>query len=63
MNAERMMKVRKWRLDWFVDGEWKMYGMFGANFINQLAASVEYLVKQGYEVYKTIKIVEVGDDG
>lgn len=55
--------MRKWRVDRCVDGKWQMYGMYSAHFINQLAAAIEHLVKAGYEMYKTIKIVEVGDDG
>lgn len=55
--------MKKWRIDRLVDGEWQMYGMFSANFIQQLAAAVEALVKAGFEVYKTIRVVEVGEDG
>ncbi len=40
-----------------------MYGMYSANFIQQLAAAIETLVKEGGEVYKTIRVTEVGEDG
>ena len=55
--------MKKWKLERLVDGEWCFYGMYTANFIAQLAAAVEELVKSGFEVYKTIRITEVGEDG
>ena len=60
-NGRRMKMTRKWKVERLVDGEWCMFGVYSANFIEQLAAAIEVLVKAGGEIYKTIRVVEVTD--
>ena len=55
--------ARKWKVERMVDGKWHMYGVYTDKFINQMAAAIQDLVNAGFEVYKTIRIVEVDPDG
>lgn len=55
--------AKKWKVERLVDGEWYMYGVYTMNFIEQLAAAIETLVRADGEVYKTIRVIEVDDDG
>lgn len=49
-------------LEKLVDGKWWMQGMYTEHFIQQLACAVGELYQQGFEMYKSIRIVEVSSD-
>lgn len=55
--------MKKYRLETLVDGKWRMHGLYPEKFISQMAQAVSDLRAKGFEMYKTMRLVEVTDDG
>lgn len=55
--------MKKYRLETLVDGQWRMHGLYTGKFISQMAQAVSDLRAKGFEMYKTMRLVEVTDDG
>lgn len=55
--------MKKYRLETLVDGQWRMHGLYAGKFISQMAQAVSDLRAKGFERYKSMRLVEVGDDG
>lgn len=55
--------MKKYRLETLVDGQWRMHGLYPEKFISQMAQAVSDLRAKGFEMYKNMRLVEVGDDG
>lgn len=55
--------MKKYRLETLVDGKWRMHGFYPEKFISQMAQAVSDLRAKGFEMYKTMRLVEVTDDG
>ena len=51
--------MKRWIVKKLEDGEWKMVGIYNENFVEQIGAAVASLTKQGFEMYKTIRVEEV----
>jgi hypothetical protein len=52
-------QLKRWIVKKLEDGEWKMVGIYNENFVEQIGAAVAGLTKQGFEMYKTIRVEEL----
>ena len=51
--------MKKWAVKKYEDGEWKLVGVYSENFVEQIGAAVANLTRQGYVMYKTIRVEEI----
>ena len=54
--------MKLYRLEKLIDGDWKMQGTYSEKFISQMASAVGDLYLQGFRMYRTMRILEVGAD-
>lgn len=54
------MKIYK--LEKLVDGIWRMQGTYSEKFVPQMASAIGDLYLQGFRMYQTMRITEVGAD-
>lgn len=55
--------MKKYKLEKLVEGKWCMHGLYTEKFISQMAQAVSNLRAKGFEMYKTMRLVEITDDG
>lgn len=54
-----MATGKVYRLEFFAEGEWRVYGTYSEKFIQQLIAGACELATSGYEPYRSIRVSEV----
>ena len=54
--------AKKWSVKKYVDGKWELVGVYGENFVEQIGAAVAELTRQGYKMYKTIRVEEMPEE-
>lgn len=51
--------MKRWVVKKLVDGKWELVGIYNENFVEQIGAAVANLTKQGFVMYKTIRVEEL----
>lgn len=53
--------MKRWVVKKLVDGKWELVGIYNENFVEQIGAAVANLTKQGFVMYKTIRVEELAE--
>lgn len=51
--------MKRWVVKKLVDGKWELVGIYNENFVEQIGAAVANLIRQGFVMYKTIRVEEL----
>lgn len=51
--------MKRWVVKKLVDGKWELVGIYNENFVEQIGAAVANLTRQGFVMYKTIRVEEL----
>jgi hypothetical protein len=51
--------LKRWVVKKLVDGKWELVGIYNENFVEQIGAAVANLTRQGFVMYKTIRVEEL----
>lgn len=54
-----MATGKTYRVEYLKDGKWMNWGIYPEKFVNQMAAALYDLFKQGYKPYESIRITAV----
>lgn len=53
--------MKRWSVKKLVDGKWELVGIYNENFVEQIGAAVANLTRQGFVMYKSIRVEEIFD--
>lgn len=53
--------MKRWVVKKLVDGKWELVGIYNENFVEQIGAAVANLTRQGFVMYKTIRVEELAE--